>query len=112
MFWFYVGQLRYRSYLASNRNLKPDGDPALFGALSEVIGRPLNVYAFGDIPALAATIERVLAWDASHEDSFAQKGPARDGVRTGLSEMKTEILANQETYRTTRTANGLENRTR
>jgi hypothetical protein len=112
VFWFYVGQLRYRSYLASYPNLKPDGDPALFGALSEAIGRPINVYAFGDIPALAATIDRVLAWDAAHPDAFTPKGSAREQVRQGLLGMKTQVLATQDQLRASRSANGLENRAR
>jgi hypothetical protein len=112
VFWFYVGQLRYRSYLASYPNLKPDGDPALFGALSETIGRPINAYAFGDMPALTATIDRVLAWDAAHGDTFSSKGPARDKVREGLIAMKAHVVANQDQLRATRAANGLENRSR
>src|SRR5690349_19842431 len=46
VFWFYLGQLRYRFHLAVATNLDPSGDPALFGSLSEVVGRPLNEYAF------------------------------------------------------------------
>jgi hypothetical protein len=42
VFWFYVGQIRYRYYLAANPTLPPDGDPALFASFSEVIGRPIN----------------------------------------------------------------------
>jgi hypothetical protein len=33
-FIFYLGQLRYRTHLAARPELKPDGDPALFGSLS------------------------------------------------------------------------------
>jgi hypothetical protein len=112
VFWFYVGQIRFRSYLSSHPNLKRDGDPALFGALSEVIGRPINVYAFGDIPALAAIIDRALAWDAAHDDVHTPRGVARDKVREGLVAMKADILANEDRYRAQRAANGLENRRR
>jgi hypothetical protein len=58
VFWFYAGQLRYRLYLLVNKDkLEPSGDPAVFASLSEEIGRPLNEYAFGDIPQLAKTID-------------------------------------------------------
>ena len=58
VFWFYAGQLRYRVYLLVNKDkLEPSGDPAVFASLSEEIGRPLNEYAFGDIPQLAKTID-------------------------------------------------------
>ena len=60
--------------------LRPDADPALFASLSEVVGRPINEYAFGDIPALAATIDRVLAWHAANDDPFTH---LRGGRRTG-----------------------------
>ena len=63
VFMFYLGQLRYRTHLsARGAQLKPDGDPALFSSLSEVVGRPLNEYAFGDIPALVRIIDAVLAY--------------------------------------------------
>ena len=63
VFWFYAGQLRYRFYLMANPKLEPSGDPALFASLSEVVGRPINEYAFGDLKALPATLDKVLAWD-------------------------------------------------
>jgi hypothetical protein len=54
LFWYYAGQLRYRVYLLVNKDkLDPTGDPAVFAALSEEIGRPINEYAFSDIPRLA-----------------------------------------------------------
>ncbi|HET9902960.1 MAG TPA: hypothetical protein VFQ27_04585 [Xanthobacteraceae bacterium] len=112
VFWFYVGQIRFRSYLASHPNLKPDGDPALFTALSEMVGRPLNAYAFGNIPALAAIIERALTWDAAHEDPFTPRGVARERVRAGLFALKADLVANPEKYRAQRAADGLDNRAR
>ncbi len=33
LFWFYVGQIRYRYYLAANPDLPRDGDPALPASL-------------------------------------------------------------------------------
>ena len=63
VFWYYAGQLRYRVYLTVNQSkLDPAGDPAVFSALTEEIGRPVNEYAFGDIPRLAKTIDAVIAW--------------------------------------------------
>jgi hypothetical protein len=111
VFWFYTGQIRYRARLKTHPNLKPDGEPALFGSLSEVVGRPLNEYAFGDIPKLATIIDRALDWDAKHADPFSPKGEARDGVRAGLVKMKADVLARADEIRATRVKNGLENRT-
>lgn len=73
VFWFYVGQLRYRFHLAANPDLDPTGDPALFASLSDVIGVPLNQYAFTDIPKLVDTLARVRRWDEENPNGFTSK---------------------------------------
>ncbi len=113
VFVFYLGQLRYRTHLKARPALKRDGDPALFASLSEVVGRPLNEYAFGDIPALARTIEAVLAYDAANPDGFTppmQFHEAHAAVREGLSGLRRQILAEQDQIRAQRARNGLVNR--
>jgi hypothetical protein len=110
VFWFYAGQLRYRAYLKANPSLDPSGDPALFASLSEVVGRPLNQYAFGDIPKLSASIERALAWDEAQPDLHTPKTPERAEIVNGLRDMKREILAGADEIRKTRATRGLENR--
>jgi hypothetical protein len=113
VFWFYAGQLRYRFYLKATPDLPPSGDPALFASLSETVGRPLNEYAFGDIPRLAKTIDDVLQWDASHENGFTSKRAHPQDyadIRDGLVKMRDQILKNQEDLKRQRSANGLENR--
>jgi hypothetical protein len=113
VFIFYLGQLRYRAHLSARRDLKPDADPALFASLSEVVGRPINEYAFGDIPALAGTIEAVLAYDLANPDRFtppANFTQAYAGVRKGLAAMRAQLLADSDKIRATRRSNGLENR--
>jgi hypothetical protein len=81
VFVFYLGQLRYRAHLQARRDLKPDGDPALFGSLSEVVGRPLNEYAFGDLARLADVIDAVLAYDAANPDRFTPPAQFPNCVR-------------------------------
>jgi hypothetical protein len=113
VFIFYLGQLRYRAHLAARRDLKPDADPALFASLSEVVGRPINEYAFGDIPALARTIDAVLAYDRANPDRFtppATFAQAYAGVRDGLAAMRAQMLADADKIRATRQSKGLENR--
>jgi hypothetical protein len=114
VFLFYLGQLRFRAHLSARRGeLKPDGDPALFASLSEVVGRPVNEYAFGDIPALARTIDAVLSYDSANPDRFtppAQFAQAYAGVRSGLEGLKAQVLRDAESIRATRAKNGLENR--
>ncbi len=113
VFIFYLGQLRYRAHLSARRDLKPDGDPALFGSLSEVVGRPLNEYAFGDLPALVEIIDAVLAFDAANPCRFTPPSQFPDvyvGVRDGLVKMKAQVLKDADQIRETRRKNGLENR--
>jgi hypothetical protein len=111
VFWFYLGQLRYRAYLKTHPALDPSGEPALFASLMDVLGRPINLYAFADIPGLAAVIDRVIAWDASHADDFAPPGPAREEIRAGLAKMRADIIAKQDDIRRQRRERGLPNRT-
>lgn len=110
VFWFYLGQLRYRAYLMANPGLDPTGEPALFSSLMEVLGRPVNEYAFGDIPALVAVIDRVIAWDDSHPDDYTPPSQTREEVKAGLKKMRADFLARQDEIRATRAANGLPNR--
>jgi hypothetical protein len=114
VFIFYLGQLRYRAHLqARTGELKPDGDPALFASLSEVVGRPLNEYAFGDIPALAKTLDAVLAYDRKNPDTFtppARYGAVYERTRAGLASMRTQLLQQADSIRAERKKNGLQNR--
>jgi hypothetical protein len=109
-FWFYAGQIRYRAYLLSRPQLDPSGEPALFSSLMQQIGLPINEYAFGDIPQLAKTIDRVLDWDVKNPDSLTPKSPKRDEVRTGLVQLKNQILSERDYIRAQRKKNGFENR--
>lgn len=114
VFWYYAGQLRYRVYLLVNKDkLDPTGDPAVFASLSEEVGRPINEYAFGDIPQLAKTIASVIAWDQSHANVLTPREKCRseyDQIVTGLNQMRDQIVRQADSIRRTRTANGLENR--
>src|SRR5262245_22651332 len=113
VFWYYAGQLRYRVYLLVNKNkLEPSGDPAVFASLSEEIGRPINEYAFGDIPQLAKTIDAVLAWDQSHSNPLTPREKYRSQygqIVAGLTHMRDEVVRKADSIRKTRAANGLEN---
>jgi hypothetical protein len=113
VFVFYLGQLRFRTHLAARPDLPKSGDPALFASLSEVVGRPLNEYAFGDIPALLRTIDAVLAWDARNPDSFtppSQFAAAHQRTREGMSAFRRQMQAQAAEIKRQRAANGLPNR--
>ena len=109
VFFFYLGQLRFRARLLTNPKLDPSGEPALFNALMATIGPPINQYAFGDIQKLVATVDRVIAWDDSHADEYASSA-ARESVKAGLRKMRDDVLARQDEIRRTRSEKGLPNR--
>jgi hypothetical protein len=113
VFWFYAGQLRYRFHLAANPSLPPSGDPALFASLSDVLGTPINEYAFGDLSQLTATIDKVLAWDERTDNGFTSKtasAAAWKDIRGGLVKMQEYVQTNGDQIRAQRKQNGLENR--
>jgi len=113
VFVFYLGQLRYRTHLRARPSLKPDGDPALFTSLSEVVGRPINEYAFGDMTALDATLAAVLAYDRAAPDTFTAPAFAPDAhrqTREGMEAFRRQLLVQANDIRKQRAGNGLENR--
>jgi hypothetical protein len=113
VFLFYLGQLRYRTHLAARGQRGPNSDAPAFGALSETIGRPINEYAFGDIPALLRTIDAVLAYDRQAPDRFTQPSAFPDAyrqTREGMVSFRGSIAGRADEIRRQRTANGLENR--
>jgi hypothetical protein len=113
VFIFYLGQLRYRTHLAARPDLPKSGDPALFGSLSEVVGRPINEWAFGDMPATLRTIDAVLAYDARDSDKFTPPGQfksAHDSTREGMRNFRRQMEAQAADIKRQRAANGLENR--
>lgn len=110
LFWFYVGQIRYRYYLAASPDLPPDGDPALFASLSEVVGRPINEYAGGKPDLWIAEINHALAWDEKHENGFTPKAKSPDKyrqIRAGLVSMRDQLVAMKDKLPEMRRQNGL-----
>jgi hypothetical protein len=113
VFLFYLGQLRYRTHLAARAQRGPNSDAPAFGALSETVGRPINEYAFGDIPALLRLIDAVLAYDRQAPDRFTQPSAFPDAyrqIREGMVSFRDNIAGRVDEIRRQRQANGLENR--
>lgn len=110
---FCAVQLRDRFHLAARPDLAPDGDPALFGALSEQVGGPMNEWAFGDPDALVATLDHVLAGDAGTPNAFTPQdrfAGAREETRAGLAALRDHVANRREEIQRQRMANGLPNR--
>lgn len=110
LFWFYVGQIRYRYYLAANPDLKPDGDPAVFASLSETVGRRINEYAGGKPDIWLAEINHALEWDAEHNNDFTPKSKSPERyrqVRAGLVALRDHIATIKDKLPELRRQNGL-----
>jgi hypothetical protein len=113
VFWFYVGQLRYRFYLSANPKLPESGDPAVFASLNDSIGRSINEYAGGNPTTWVVAIDRALAWDKISPNYFTSKQqfPAQyNGITTGLSKLREMVQSEAENIKNERTNNGLPNR--
>lgn len=112
VFWFYVGQLRYRVYLTANPALDPSGDPALFASLNATEGQTINEYAGGDVKMWTSKMTDALRWDAQHPNGFTSKEKFKteyDSVRVGLERLRDEIASNPDRIREQRRQHGLEN---
>ncbi len=113
VFIFYLGQLRFRTHLAARPNLPRDGDAAVFASLSEIVGRPVNEYAFGDMPALLRTLDAVAAYDRQNPDRFTDPAAFPEATRRnreGMAQYRANLAGRFDEIRRLRTANGLENR--
>lgn len=73
LFWYYVGELRYRFYLAANPEVPPDGAPALFASLRASVGTA--VLENGKVPSTtsAKELQRALDWDESNGNGVTSK---------------------------------------
>tara|TARA_R110002050_G_scaffold57131_1_gene128388 strand:+ start:180 stop:626 length:447 start_codon:yes stop_codon:yes gene_type:complete len=113
VFWFYVGQLRYRFHLKANPNLEPSGDPALFGSLSATLGEQINGYAGGNTKDWVRAIDRALKWDAETKNGFTSKkkfAEVYEQNRAGLKKLRDQIESQTDYIREQRKQAGLENR--
>jgi len=113
VFIFYLGQLRFRTHLAARPELPRDRDAAVFASLSDRVGRPVNEYAFGDMPALLRTLDAVIAYDRQNPDPFTPAATYPDATRNareGMAQFRNNLAGRFDEIRRARTANGLENR--
>jgi hypothetical protein len=113
VFWFYVGQLRYRFHLKANPSLDPGGDPALFGSLSATVGETINGYAGGDVKGWVKAMDRALKWDADTANGFTSKkqfAAIYQENRAGLKKMRDQVAGQADAIREQRKKAGLENR--
>ena len=113
VFWFYVGQIRFRVHLAANPKLEPSGDPALFSSLNYTLGQPINEYAGGDPDTWVKQTKKAKQWDSDNPNKTTPKEKNKtvyNQILSGLDQMINNIEQNKEMLRKQRDARGLENR--
>lgn len=111
VFWFYVGQLRYRYHLIANPKLPQDGEPALLASLNATVGQSINEWAGGSPKAWAASIDKALAWDSTNPNPTTPKdtnAKALEETRKGLTKLRDLIVKNEDQIRGQRQSRGLE----
>lgn len=110
VFWFYVGELRYRFCLASMKSGGQPCDAALFGSLHQEIGSQINLYAGADPDKWIAEMGRALDWDASHPNGYTSKttfATDYDKTRTGLEGLRGYVKAHKAELLAARKQNGI-----
>jgi len=113
VFWFYVGQLRYRFHLKANPNIDATGDPALFSSLSATVGKTINEYAGGNVKDWVKAINRALKWDDESPNGFTSKkkfATIYEENHAGLKKMRDQVESQADSIREQRKKAGLENR--
>lgn len=108
--WFYVGQLRYRFDLAAHPGGDPTGDSALYAALGQTLGAPINLYAGGDPDKWARQIDEALRWDFDHPNGFTSKTEYADALaktRGGLAELRARVVGNVAKIKAEREREGI-----
>jgi hypothetical protein len=110
--WMYAGQLRYR-FLLEAEGASGHDEAALFTALSEEVGRPVNEYIAGDVDDWLAAIDWALEWDAANDNVATSKrehAAALAKTRNGLESFRDTVEEQRATIPQERKLNGLENR--
>ncbi len=113
VFWYYVGQMRFRAHLEANPNLDPSSDPALYASLKYVVGTPLNEYAGGNPDNWIKLIEEAIEWNRKNPNLYTKKDQYPDiykKIDANFNEFRDYVFNNKDEIRKQREENGLENR--
>lgn len=95
LFWYYVGEIRYRFYLEANPNLAPDGAPALFASLHESTGSVVGEWGKANPEISAKELQRALEWDESSDNGVTSKSSHPKEWRDSRAEVERENTINQ-----------------
>lgn len=73
VFWYYVGQMRFRLHLMVNPDLEPAGDPMMFSAMEYLVGEPVNQYASSNPDNWARLVRKAMEWDRTRPNLYTSK---------------------------------------
>jgi len=96
VFWFSVGQLRFRFDLAAHPDSEPSGGPALLASMNFSIGFIINEWAAGNIETWLRQINRALEWDSGHANGVTSKTAYKkeyQETRDGLRRLRETIVS-------------------
>jgi hypothetical protein len=96
-----------------HRRLAPDGAPALYASLNEVVGAEINGWAAGNVEDWAEAMECALRCAETTDDPqipHVAHAATHARLAGGLRQLIDHVRANADDIRARRTANGLENR--
>jgi hypothetical protein len=102
LFWYYIGELRYRFYLAVNPDLSPDGAPALFGSLHQSVGQSVADPKQIDRATSIKEFKQALDWDAANENKVTSKRVHHKAWLTVRANLTDELEMTDDIKQTTR----------
>ena len=99
---FYIGQLRYRYYLAAKPDLEPGGEEALFASLRSALGSEIN-YKLGqnDVDTYIEILDAVIEWGKKRDyDYYPKKHNPEKYEKTlqGLKELRSHVTNNKDKF--------------
>lgn len=110
---FYRGQYRMRVFLDVVPEQDASGMPALFAAMNETVGGPINEWAGGDPEGWAASMECALDWVRQADDPLLPRvlfGGSHDRVEADFVALIEDVRSSADDIRAERARRGLENR--
>lgn len=112
VFWYYVGQMRYRLHLMANPDLEPTGDPMVFSAMKYLVGEPVNQYAGDDPDNWIRLVRKAMKWDKTRPNLYTSKEQyAREyeEIHAQMDKLINYVDSHREEIRQQKAFNGLDN---
>jgi|GEM_PF-6589173 len=102
-FLYYLGDLRYRYYIATHLDEKPDGERAIFASLKSTIGSEINYRLGEDIDNYPKILDAVIEWRESNDFKFysRKESPAKSLFKNwGIAKKRSSAyLVSDQTYK-------------